>query len=243
MIPRKIHYIWLGNKKMSNISYICINSWKEKMPDYEIIRWDESNLDLNKIAKDNKFFRKCQEKKLWAYMADYLRLYILYNNGGIYFDTDIQAINSLDDFLHHSYFSGMEAGNHYGTGVIAAEKYCPSIKRLLDFYDTEIWEKEFYTSPHIFDYVISNSQELFRECVFYPMEYFAPYDYLSEFSDSMITSNTYTIHWYDGTWKDNKQVCLFLQTKHINNPLLKQLVKFKKYCGYYHRKFKKKVNI
>lgn len=240
MIPKKIHYIWLGGAKKPNLSNICINSWKEKLQDYEIIEWNEKNLDLDKIAEENEFFKKCREKKLWAYMADYLRLYILYNYGGIYFDTDVQVIKTLTPLLDTKFLCGMEIGNHYGTAVIGSEAYNPIIKKLLDFYESKIWEIEIYTIPYIFGYVFNEDKELLKDITIYPIDYFSPYNYQIDFKQSMITKNTYTIHWFDGTWKENKNVRTFLQTKHIKNPILRACVIAKKWLGYYYRKLLKK---
>ena len=108
MIPKIIHYIWLGGKPKPNVVNICINSWREKLSDYEIIEWNEKNLKLDEISSKNKFFSECRKRKLWAYMADYLRLWILYQYGGIYIDTDMQIIRSLDSLLDCDFWIGEE---------------------------------------------------------------------------------------------------------------------------------------
>lgn len=108
MIPKVINYIWLGSGEKSKLSNICINSWYEKAHGFEIIEWNENNLDLDQIAKNNLFFAECRKRKLWAFMADYLRLKILYEHGGIYFDTDVQLLKPLDDLLDTDFFAGYE---------------------------------------------------------------------------------------------------------------------------------------
>ena len=92
MIPKKIHYIWLGRNKKDRASQICLNSWKTNLKDYEIIEWNEDNLPLDSIAQHNRFFYYCRKYKLWAFMSDYLRLWILYKEGGIYLDTYVQLL-------------------------------------------------------------------------------------------------------------------------------------------------------
>ena len=81
MIQKKIHYIWLGGKQKSKLTEICINSWKRVLPDYEIIEWNENNLEIEELCKENRFFKKCYELKLWAFVSDYIRLYVLYKYG------------------------------------------------------------------------------------------------------------------------------------------------------------------
>lgn len=240
MIPKVIHYIWLGGKPKTNLINMCINSWYDNLEDYEIIEWNESNLNLDKIAEENMFFSECRNRKLWAYMADYLRLRILYENGGIYLDTDVQVLKDVSPFLGEKMFLGLEIGEHYGTGIIAAEKNSPIIKKILEFYEGEIWNSKVYTIPWVFKIVQEKDKNLFSEALVLPMEYFSPYDYNKKFDRKMITSNTYTIHWFDGSWKDNLQMHVFLETKHIRNKKLRKIYQCRKYCGYYLRKYFKR---
>ena len=78
MIPKKINYIWLGGKPKSNFTNICLETWREHLDNYEIVEWNENNLDLDRLCQNNKFLAECRKRKLWAFMADYLRLYVLY---------------------------------------------------------------------------------------------------------------------------------------------------------------------
>lgn len=237
MIPKKIHYIWLGGNKKSNLSNICINSWYEKLYDYEIIEWNESNLNLDKIASENSFFAKCRQYKLWAYMADYLRLVLLYEHGGIYMDTDVQVLQSYNPLLNNNFFIGLETGNYIGTGVIASEPHNSIIKRTLDFYNELIWKTELYTIPQIMTKTLENIDK--EGWCIYPMDYFAPYDYNTTFNRSIITKNTYAIHWFVGSWGDKKEISTFLQTKHIHNRKKKAVIIFKKNLVYYIRVIKR----
>lgn len=240
MIPKKIHYIWLGKNKKPNLACICINSWFEKMPEYEIIEWNESNIDIKKIENENKFFKECKKRKLWSFMADYLRLYILYEHGGIYLDTDVQVIKSFEPLLKNKFFIGYEyvpiLGEDAiieGTGIIAAEKHNPIVKKLLEFYENEIWKVDYYTIPNVVKNVLKDCQDEYK---IYPTQYFAPYNYDVEFNKTCITENTFCIHWFDGSWKDNLNVRLFLRCKHIDNRLVKKLAQFKQLCGFYYHK-------
>lgn len=235
MIPKKIHYIWMGNKPLSKLSQACILSWKEKLNDYEIIEWNERNLDLDKISKENKFFAECRRRNLYAYMADYLRLYILYSEGGIYLDTDMLILKNLDCFLDKDIVMGHASYGKIGTGFIAVEPKSSIIKKILDFYDEEVWNCDLFIIPDVIEYVFKKNNIDFK---IYDKEYFSPCAYDKNFECSDVTENTYMIHWYEGTWKLNKHVQLFLMTKHIKNPIKKRLIISKKWIGYYMRKYK-----
>ena len=94
MIPKIIHYVWVGNNEKPEIVLKCIESWKKYCPDFEIIEWN--NDSLKEI--DNKYVSQAFECKKWAFVSDYLRLYALKNFGGFYFDTDLEITNRLDNF-------------------------------------------------------------------------------------------------------------------------------------------------
>ena len=242
MIPKTIHYVWLGGGK-NNFTNICINSWHENMPDYEIIEWNEHNLDLDKICKENLFFAECRKRKLWAFMADYLRLYVLYNYGGIYLDVDVQAIKSFSPLLNNNLFIGYEYCTRlgegvvtHGTGVIACEAKNPVIKKCLDFYDTDIWNSDIYYVPSILTRVFDETEE--DKYRIYPVDYFAPYDFRKkQFNRNCITENTYAIHWFEGSWKDNIEIARFLKIKHIKNPIKKKFCQIKNIVIYYKHKY------
>lgn len=243
MIPKKIHYIWLGGGSKSIFINSCIMSWIEHLPDYEIIEWNESNLELDKLCNENKFLSECRKKKLWAFMADYLRLYVLYTYGGIYFDTDVQVTQSFNDLLDNHGFIGMEYWSKYkigevteGTGVIASEAHNPIIKECLDYYQEKIWESDVYYIPTIFTLVLNKQSN--SDFTIFDVDYFAPYDYTQKFDPECITERTHAIHWFAASWKENKQIGLFLKTKHIKNPIKKTIIRFRNLLGYYKRKLK-----
>lgn len=229
MIPKTIHYIWLGGKAKPNIAGICINSWRKNLPHYTLKEWNENNLDLDRIASENRFFAECRKRKLWAFMADYLRLRILYEYGGIYLDTDIQVLKSFDNLLNDSCFIGMEPNNYIGTGVIACEKQDSTIKKVLKFYDDEIWNSELYTIPMIITKVLNDNPEC--KITIYPQDYFAPFDPYKGYSGKEETENTYCIHWFNAGWANNSGVVEFLAVKHIHNPVIRKLVVLRKRLG------------
>lgn len=102
MIPKKIHYFWVGDKPMPEKNKACIESWKKFCPDYEIIEWNESNYDFSVC----KYMAQAYEAKLWGFVPDYARLDIIYQKSGIYLDTDVELLQSLDNLLNCKAFLG-----------------------------------------------------------------------------------------------------------------------------------------
>ena len=103
MIPRKIHYCWFGRGEKPRLAQKCIASWKKYCPDYEIIEWNEDNFDVNR----NAYTQMCYKEKKYAFLTDYLRLLIVEEQGGIYFDTDVEAVRSFDELLDNPAFSAL----------------------------------------------------------------------------------------------------------------------------------------
>ena len=130
MIPKIIHYCWFGGNPKSELILRCIDSWKEFLPDYEIREWNEENFDIS----CNTYVKQAYEAKKWAFVSDYARLYALYNYGGIYLDTDILLLKSLDNFLYDEAFTGLEARDSTATGVMGCESKNLFIKEFLDMY-------------------------------------------------------------------------------------------------------------
>ena len=130
MIPKIIHYCWLGNPYPDEIKR-CIDSWHEYMPDYEFRLWNAETFDINSV----KWVREAFEAKKYAFATDYIRLYALYNHGGIYLDTDILVYKSFNDLLSLPYFIGQDFLGAFDTGIIGAEKGTPWIKEVMDYYN------------------------------------------------------------------------------------------------------------
>lgn len=140
MIPKKIHYCWFGGNPMPDKIRRCVNSWRELMPDYEYVLWDESNFDVHSTTFTSEAF----SRRKWAFVSDYVRLYALYHCGGIYLDTDVIAYKRFDPFLSNHTFSSVES-YFYKKGwvddfrieacVIGAEQGNAFIKCCLDSYD------------------------------------------------------------------------------------------------------------
>ena len=221
----------MGNKPKSRLTELCINTWRRHLFDYKIIEWNENNLNLEGLRKNNKFLDRCCKLKLWAFVSDYLRLYILYHYGGIYFDTDIEVIKSFNDLLKNKMFIGFEADEYFCTGVIGSEINNLTIKMILDFYEKDIWAVDFINNPIIFKYLFNNEPELFSDCVVMPREAFSPYSPGGSLEKRIESDNTYAIHWYTANWNLSRRGYVFIYTKHLRG-VKKCYQKLKKTLGY-----------
>lgn len=185
MIPKKIHYIWFGKGEKNDRIKHCIESWKKYLPDYEIIEWSEDNFDVN----FNDFTKKAYENKKWAYVSDVARFWILYNEGGIYLDTDVEVYKPIDEFLENSAFVGFEDTYYLSSATIGAEKGNPVMKMILDYYncidfkmydDWKDYIKYEETSPCIISNIIGllgmnrnlDQEQHIKNITIYPRSYF-----------------------------------------------------------------------
>lgn len=240
MIPKVINYVWVGGKELPSSTKMIINNWKRKLPDYKIIQWNEKNLPIEQLKKENRFFKKCCEYKLYAFMSDYLRLWILYNYGGIYLDTDVEVVKKFDPLLDNEGFIGFESGDneigeYIGSGIIGAEKHNHSIKKLLDFYKEGIWNSKDYVNTIIYKKMYLTDKEIFKNIKIYPRSFFAPYspvDFTIDEKQPIEDENSYTIHWFSSNWNITSKGYVFITTKYIKNPILRMLTKPKRWLGY-----------
>lgn len=206
MIPKIIHYCWYGGKPLPELAQKCLESWHKYCPDYEIIRWDESNTDL----VSNQYVKEAYESKKWAFITDYVRLKALYEVGGIYMDTDVQVIASLDAFLTNKGFSGFENENQVPTGIMAAEKGNQFIGYLLHDYDNRHFldadgKPDLKTNVDTITEIslekglrLNNKYQVVEDFTFYPSDFFCPKD--SRTLKIHLTENTVTIHHFAGSW-------------------------------------------
>ena len=132
MIPKTIHYCWFGRGELTTKAKKCIQSWKKYCPDYEIIEWNEDNFDINQ----NEYTKKLYTEKKFAFLSDYARLKIVYEQGGIYLDVDVEIVKSFDDLLTNKAYFGFESNEYANTGAgFGAEKGNRAVKILLEQYD------------------------------------------------------------------------------------------------------------
>lgn len=207
MIPKVIHYCWFGRNPLPELAKKCIASWKKYLPDYEIKEWNEDNFDLDLYP----YVREAYDNRKFAFVTDVVRLYALYNEGGIYMDTDVEVLKSLDPFLQHTAFSGFEDEKNIPTGIMASEKGGKWAKDNLEYYNDRHFKKEngeidlTTNVTTITNYMLplglkqDNTYQDFSNLItFYPKDYFCPID--SSSLQLNITENTHTIHHFAGSW-------------------------------------------
>lgn len=137
MIPKTIHYCWLSNDPFPEVIRQCIASWHKYLPDYQIKLWNIDSLDYNTIP----FTRDALANKKWAFVSDYVRLYALYHEGGIYLDSDVRVFGKLDALLNNEFFTGLEMRDKEHTqiymeaAIMGATPGHPFVKECLDIYD------------------------------------------------------------------------------------------------------------
>lgn len=211
MIPKKIHYCWFGGKELPELAKKCIESWKKYCPDYEIIKWDENTFDIN----SNIYVKEAYQAKKYAFVTDYVRLYALYTQGGVYMDTDVEIIKNIDNFLENKSFSGFETEVTIPTGIMASEANLSIFKELLDYYTNRHFIKangELDLTINVITITeimqqrglkLNNTLQTVNDFTLYPKEYFCPIEYSTRKAN--ITENTYTIHWFAGSWVSNKE--------------------------------------
>lgn len=215
MIPKVIHYCWFGKNPIPADYQRYIESWKKYLPDYEIKEWNEDNYDVNCIP----FSSEAYGVKKYAYVSDYARLRILYEHGGIYFDTDVEVIRNMDDLMEKGAWMAIEkhtntpdADDMVALGLgFAVEPHNPIIKEIMAYYENTHY---IFPDGHIEQITIVpiTSKVLKKyglrptttepyDCggiTIYPWEYFCPEEYLS--GKLEITDHTYTIHHYSSSW-------------------------------------------
>ena len=206
-IPKIIHYCWFGNGEKSDIANKCISSWKDKLMDYEIIEWNEKSFDIN----CNQYVKEAYELGKYAFVADYARLYALYNYGGIYMDTDVEVIKSLDCFLQNKGVVGFESDYRVATAIMMFEKKNELVAEWLRTYDNRKFiingKMDKTTNVSILTKILVNSGLVLedkyqflekRNIKVFSKEFFNPYSLGDKKVN--ISNNTYTIHWLEGTW-------------------------------------------
>lgn len=219
MIPKIIHYCWFGRNPLPESAKKCIDSWRKFLPDYEIKEWNEDNFDVNIIP----YTQQAYEAKKYAFVSDYARFWILYHYGGVYFDTDVEVIKSMDDIIEKGAFFGMELVEkknntiavNPGLGMASKAKH-PLYKRMLDGYVNlnfilENGEKNPFSMIPMLTGFLSNDGlkvestiQKVDEVTIYPPDFFNPWDDLLGILNK--TANTRTIHWYSKTWMKQESI-------------------------------------
>lgn len=237
MIPKTIHYCWFGRGKMPKLAEQCIESWKKYLPDYEIKEWNEDNFDLDMYP----YVREAYDNRKFAFVTDVVRLYALYNEGGIYMDTDVEVLKSLDPFLHHTAFSGFESDTLIPTGIMASEKGGKWAKDNLNYYNNRHFilpdgNLDLTTNViTITNYMLKHGlqqnntfQDFPNLITFYPKDYFCPIS----LTDLKLykTPNTVCIHHFAASWKNKTEKTKTKIALFLGNNLTMRLIKVINFC-------------
>ena len=208
-IPKIIHYCWFGGNAIPVHLQKCIDSWKKFCPDYEIIRWDESNYDVSK----NRYMLQAYENKKWGFVPDYARLDIINQHGGIYLDTDVELIRSLDELLSYEFYCGFEDKHYIALGLgFGAVKGHPLIRKMIATYQNLDFLQEGVpnlTASPVYQTKVMQDQGFTLNGEYQeksgigvlPSDAFAPGGSL--LLPDEITDHTFSIHHYDASWMDN----------------------------------------
>lgn len=263
-MSKYIHYCWFGGKPLPKLAKKCIKSWRRYLPDYEIIEWNENNVDLNECP----FIKEAYENKKWAFVADYARTKAIYEMGGIYFDTDMIITKDIDFLLDNETFLGVEDSMMVNAAVWGASKPKTYFaKRMLDFYQSQ----EHFNVNNIykmsiprvitkildefgFDSSLDDVQVLHKNIYVYPRPYFYPLSY--DFKNNQFTDKTCMIHYFDATWiPKNEQLEMKLIRKFGAKPTAvalktyrfvkrntKRVIKFGLFPVVLYRRYKRKIS-
>lgn len=214
MIPKTIHYCWFGRGEMPDLVKRCIASWHRHMPDWEYRLWSEENFDVNTSPA---YVQEAYQAKKYAFVSDYVRLWALEREGGLYLDTDVEVLKSFEPLLNDTAFIGLEESLAQlpGTCVMACEAHCQWVKDMLATYDNAHFVREDGTMD-----MTTNVQRLGermmqggllheRKVQYLPQWGLRVYthDYFSPITSTRVmrkSKNTYCIHRFAGTWVDGE---------------------------------------
>lgn len=215
MIPKIIHLCWLSGDPYPAKIAMCLETWKKHLPDYKVMLWDTKRFDL----KSSIWVRQAFEKKKYAFAADYIRFYALYQYGGVYLDSDVEVLKSFNDLLDLPYFMGAEKAQTPEAAIIGAEKGCDWVKACLDYYDNRSFVLEdgsldIRKLPEIMDRQIRiikplrilsleeslniRKLDMQKEVLEFNDVFFSPKVFDSR--EVEITPYTYAIHHYQNSW-------------------------------------------
>lgn len=209
-IPKKIHYCWLSGEPFPSQIRECIDSWHKFMPDYEFKLWDMNTFDIDSVP----YVRQAVDKRKWAFASDYIRLWALYSEGGIYLDSDIMVLRSFDDLLECKSFTGFESGGRIAAWIFASESGNPLFKELLDYYDGRNFVDD-NGIPDLTPNTVPTTKILVKhglkakktvqqldDITVFTEDYFSPFNPWTK--RTVITDNSYAMHLFKGAWFGDK---------------------------------------
>ena len=211
MIPKIIHYCWFGRNPLPKSAQRCIASWRKFLPEYEIKEWNEDNFDVDSVP----YTKEAYAARKYAFVTDYVRLYALSVEGGVYMDTDVEILKPLDDLLHLQAFTSYEGSKHKPpvTGLMASEADGQWVEEQLHAYDglhfcredgsldTTTNTQRISAIMKANGFVCDGRKRQYKDLTVFPSEYFCPHQTTGEY---LLTENTYCNHHFMGSWNNNK---------------------------------------
>lgn len=205
MIPKIIHYCWFGKGEKSDLAKKCLESWKQYLPDYKIIEWNETNFDINEVP----YVKSAYERKKYAFVSDFVRLSALQKYGGIYFDLDVEVKKNIDIFLKYDGVFSFESFDRVATAVMMSKKENPIISSWMNsYYDREFvldGREDLTTNVHEITKILSQNgfkitgeTQIKNNIALYNKEIFCPFGAGDNPRKRYLQS--YTVHWCEGTW-------------------------------------------
>ena len=233
MIPKIIHYCWFGRGEMPQLAKDCIASWHKYMPDWEYKLWNEDNFDIG----CNAYVKEAYEAGKYAFVTDYVRLYALFNEGGVYMDTDVEVLKPYDDLLGLTAFTGYEGSKYLPpvTGTMASEAGGEWVKEQLAAYANAHFIKadgSLDTTTNTLriseimrgqGFVQDGKYQIFKGMHIFPVNWFCPRQTTGEM---LIDENTYCDHHFMGTWNDGKKHSLLKRI--VGQKTMTLLIKIKR---------------
>ena len=177
-----------------------MDTWKNVLPEYEIKLHNETNTTF-----DTPLLQYLYQKKSWAFISDYIRLRVLYQEGGIYLDVDMEVIKSFDTLRKHNIFLGHESKDRLNSSVLGSKAKEPFLKACMDYMDQQFSQhKPYQIAPEVISYVhrtYTAEITIFDESYFYPYNPYDKYRAVKTLESANITDHTYTIHHWEKQWK------------------------------------------
>lgn len=205
MVPKVIHYCWFGRNEKPRLVRRCIESWHKVMPDYKIVEWNEDNFNVFV----NSYTTYCYDRAAWAHLSDYARLAIVYQHGGIYLDTDVEAVRPFDDLLETA-FIGFEENSYVNSGQgFGAPAGSSVVLAMMQPYFH--WRPPFQNCPSLntialkqFGFMPDGITQRLKGITVYSSDYFCPLD--DKTGVLTVTKNTHSIHWYGKSWMSARSI-------------------------------------
>ncbi|XME04324.1 glycosyltransferase family 32 protein [Lachnospiraceae bacterium C1.1] len=215
-IPKKIHYCWLSGEPFPDDIDRCIQSWHKFMPDYEFKLWDQKNSDI----QSHPYVLEAVMCKKYAFASDFIRLWALYEFGGIYLDSDLEVLKSFNPLLSEKAFTGFEVGGRVAAWIFGSERHNPMIGELLSYYDNRTFVLEngcMDMTPNTVPVTRTFAEKGLKDkdvtqylddITVFSSDYFSPFNPWTK--ERIFTDNSYAMHLFKGAWMNDDSNMRFL---------------------------------